>query len=140
MVAPTEAAVIREAARPEFRPREAVRAAWVTLARDGIPHAAVVGRDARRLVERPNDLARIGAEVDVVPEITVREHVEDARADDAREEHREAEIDDHVGIAADALGPNRARGGREEKPREQEDEVAGEPDAEEPEELGAHPA
>ena len=48
-------------------------------------------------------------------EVSVGDHVEDARAGHASEEHREAEIDDHVGIAPDALRPHRALRGREQK-------------------------
>ena len=67
-------------------------------------------RDALGALDRPVDLRRVGAEVHVVPEIAVREDVEEAPADDAREEHREPEIDDDVGALADAPRPDARRG------------------------------
>ena len=56
----------------------------------------------------------------------------------AREEHREAEIDDDVGVLADAPRPERAERRREEEARQEQDEVRRERDAEELEEVGMH--
>ena len=74
----------------------------------------------------------------VVPEVPVREHVKEPRPRDAREQHREPEVDDHVGIQADAASPEHPERGREEEPGEEEDEVGRETYIEQAEQLRAH--
>ncbi len=134
-----EAAVVRQAAGPELRPRPAVGLGRVADVLRGVPDAVIVRAQALGLGDGPVDLAEVArAQVDVVPEVAVGDHVQDARAGDAREQHRQPEIDHHVRILADALGPDRAHRGREDEPGQEQDEVAREADPEEREQLPAH--
>src|SRR6185437_15074769 len=48
------------------------------------------------------------------------------------------QVDHHVGALADATGPERPRGGREEEPRDEEDEVRRERRPEKLKEVGVH--
>ncbi len=146
-----EAAVVGEAAGPEVGPGEAVGLVGVADAGLGVPVAAGVRRPGAREVEHPVHLAqavgllevpvdagRVGAEVHVVPEVAVREHVQQTAADHAHEQAGEAEIDDDVRILADASRPDGTDGGGEEEAREQQDEVRREADVEDAEQLRAH--
>ena len=134
-----EAAVVGEPAGPELRPREAV------VSMPGGRSAAPRPRCRRSRVRAVVAASRcqstsdgIGAEVHVVPEIAVGEDVEEARADDAHEQRREPEIDDDIGVFADAARPQDAHRGGEEEARQQQDEVARRDDVEDAEELRAH--
>ena len=123
-----EAAVVREAAGPELRPGEAVALLGMADALRRVPHAVVRASTSTRPASIGQSTLRgIGAEVHVVPEVAVGEHVEDAAADDAREQHREAEVDDDVGIFADAPRPERAERGGEEEARQRRTKYDGKP-------------
>src|SRR6266478_4298820 len=78
----------------------------------------------------PIDERRIGAEVHVVGEVSVRDDVKQPSANDAREEHREPEIDDDVAVLSDAARPQNASRGREKESGDQKNEVRGKRDAE----------
>src|SRR5688572_2464693 len=103
-----------------------------------VPDTVIRRRETLRTVERPVHPRRIGAQVHVFPEVSVGDDVQNAGARDAREQHRQPEIDDHVGIQANPSCPKNAEAGGEDESREEEDEVGGEADVEETEELWAH--
>ncbi len=105
-----EAAVVRQPAGPELRPGKAIALLGVAHLLRRVPNAVVRSADSgTRPVRSSNPPRRIGAQVHVVPEVPVGDDVQEPRADHAREQHREPEIDDHVGILPDATGPQRAR-------------------------------
>jgi len=55
----------------------------------GVPHAVVDRGQTLRSIEGPVDERRVGAEVDVLHEVPVSDHMEEPRTDDARQQHRE---------------------------------------------------
>src|SRR5262249_21745720 len=114
-----EPAVVREPAVPELRPREAIRFLRDAEPARGVPGAVVVGARALGVRQLEIDERRVRAEVHVVPEIAVHEDVEDARSRDARDEHREPEIDEDIRVLPDALREERADDRREEEADEQ---------------------
>jgi hypothetical protein len=85
-----------------------------------VPQSLVAIRLAEAALDLPVDKARIRAEVHVVPEITVREDVEEPPADDAHKQAREPEIDDDVRIFPDAPRPDRPHRRRKQKAREEQ--------------------
>ncbi len=135
-----EPAVVRESARPELCPRKAVGTARMADTRGRVPDSAVRGREAIASLDAPDDLRGVSAQVHVVPEVAVGDHMEHSRADHAGQKHRQAQIDDDVCALAHAACPERARGGRKQEPRQEQDEVRGERDPEQPEQIGMHGA
>src|SRR5262249_21618411 len=91
-----ESTVVREPAGPKLGPPEAIRVNGMTVAKHLAPSEVGCGAFRSRVVDV--DERRIGAEVDVVPEVTVGQDVQDARAGASYEQREEAEVDDDVGV------------------------------------------
>src|SRR5690606_32307108 len=147
-----ETTVVGEPARPKARPGPAIRLERTTHARRRIPApprsrrltqqraqpTGLVVNEAFAARDVPFDPCRVGAQVHVVPKVTVRQHVQQPRSGHTGNQHRQPEVDDDVGIVPDAARPKRAHGRGEHEAREQKDEVTGKSRVEEREELALH--